>query len=373
MSHTTWVLYALISFYFLLDRGRPRLFGALSGLFFGLALNTRTIETVVLIPAWGVVLLAYLAPREGRREAMSYFGAFLAGGALMALAMLAFNAAITGDPFNAPYTRDGGADDVLGFNNGFTFDVGLRNLQALLMAFLLVFNNWPAWVGLGFVALPFLLGTRNRWDYFCLVCALFVTGIYLFYRYSGLYEGPRYWYQAVPFLIFLTARGAETAASLLGQVVAFVRLRLTQDARPAHWAGLAVVYAFLAALVINGTGGWLFSWNTSWLEEDIPEVQNDVDEVYGIFGMDDRLLRMVDAANLKNALVLVKTCGFFDGINCYTAVALENNLDYNGNIVWARYIEGEVRDVVDVYPGRKVYVADFDDRELRPYDPRIDR
>ena len=33
-------------------------------------------------------------------------------------------------------------------------------------------TGWPAYVGLAFVLAPFLLGTRNRWDYFCLACAL---------------------------------------------------------------------------------------------------------------------------------------------------------------------------------------------------------
>ena len=36
----------------------------------------------------------------------------------------------------------------------------------------MVFTGWAMWVGLALVGLPFLLGTRKKWDYFCLIAAL---------------------------------------------------------------------------------------------------------------------------------------------------------------------------------------------------------
>ena len=373
MSHNTWTLYVLLSLLFLLQRERPLLYGALSGLFFGLALNTRTVETAMLIPPFAAVLGGYLAPKEGRGTALRYLGAFLAGGGLMALAMLGYNAAATGDPLTAPYTRDTGADNVLGFDSEFTLDVGLRNVQALLMSLLLVFNAWPAWVGLAFVLLPFVLGTRNRWDYFCLASVLLVAGVYVLYRWSGLYEGPRYWYQAVPFLILLTARGAECAARLIGDAAAQVRGRLLRDLRPARWAGLLVVYAFVAYLVVAGTGGWLFGWNKTWLEADVPQVQAELADVRDFFDIDDRLVKLGRELDLENALVLVQPCGFFQSLACYGTVFLENSVAFDGDVVWARYITGRNAEIVAAFPGRAVYVADWEGGpSIAPYNPAED-
>ena len=244
MSHNTWVFYLLVSLYFLLNRERPLLYGALAGLFFGLVANTRLVEAVMLMPPFGVLLYSFIRPKETRRENLKYVGAFLGGGALMVLAMLGYNAAITGDPLEPAYVAWGA--DTLGFVDGHTFDIGMRTMQSHLMGLILVLHAWPVWVGLGFVLLPFILGTRNTWDYFLMVCAFLVAVIYILYETGMLYMGPRYWYQAVPFLILLTARGIEMAAFGLGELVTKLRTRYLNDTRPAHWAGALVVYAWVA-------------------------------------------------------------------------------------------------------------------------------
>lgn len=374
MSHITWLFYVLLSWLFLLDKRRSILSGAIAGLAFGLALNTRTLETAMLIPVWGLILLSYLRLKPGRVEAARFIAAFLVGGLLMVIAMLGYNAAITGNPLNAPYTRDGGASAVLGFNDGFTFDIGLRNQQAELMSLLLVLNGWPAFVGLGLVLLPFICGTRNVWDYFCLTSILLVTGIYVLYRYSGLYEGPRYWFQTMPFLMFLAARGAEYAVLLISGGARQIRGRLLNDWRPPRWAGVAVVYAFLAFLVIDGTGGWLIGWNDRWNEEDVPQVQNEVSQLRGIYGVDNSFVEIARSQKIHNALILVRPCGNFASVACYSSVFLENNVAYNGDIVWARWIAGRNQDIIEAFPGRRVYVASHDNiPTIEAYVAGVDR
>jgi hypothetical protein len=363
MSHNSWTLYILASFFFLLSRQRPLIYGGLAGLFFGLALNTRTIEAVMLVPAWGVVLLAYIRPRRlsreavfERREELKYFAAFLFGGALTILAMLGYNWSITGDPLTAPYVHQG-TSVVLGFNTGFTFDVGLRNEQTLLMSLILVLNGWPAYVGLALVGLPFALGTRNKWDYFLLGCVLLVTGIYVAYRWSGLYEGPRYWYQAMPFLPLLSARGAESAVHLIGAAIVRLRTRFWNDARPARWAAVVVAYGLLALLVIDGTGGWLRGHNHAWNGDDVPGVPSDPSYIRSLYLADNSLNNLAAEQDLEQALVLVKPCGPFLSLACYDTVFIHNSVDWNGNIVWARYLANENAKTVEAFPGRRVYVA----------------
>ena len=192
MSHNTGVLYILLALYFILRRERPVFFGLLAGLAFGLGANTRLLNMAALVPPFAVLLLSYALPLADRRNATAHIAAFVAGGLLMGAALLAYNYGVTGDPLTLTYA--GTANDssqLFGFRDGHTLDIGIRNQQAQLTALLLVFNGWPAFVGLGFLCLPFLLGTRNRWDYFCLACAAIPMAVYIFYRFSGIYEGPR--------------------------------------------------------------------------------------------------------------------------------------------------------------------------------------
>ena len=336
-------------------------------------MNTRTLESAALIPAWSAVLLAYVLPREGRRESLRYLVAFLAGGALTGVAMLGYNVSITGDPFTAAYAHDG-TGSVIGYTKGFTFDIGLRNEQTLLMAFILVFNGWPALVGIAFIFLPFILGTRNRWDYFCAACALSVTGVYVIYRWSGLFEGPRYWYQAVPFLILLTARGAEVAAQRMGDVAIWFRSRLLHDGRPAHWAGILIVYALVAVLVVDGTGGFIYGWNKAWLEPDVPAVPNELKYLRALHLADDTLLNLSKRQKLGNALVLVKPCGPLQSLACYDTVFVKNSVNFDSEIVWAIYLPGKNATTVDAFPGREVYVATAGEgASIVPYDPLHDQ
>jgi hypothetical protein len=374
MSHITWVFYVLLSMLFMLQRDRTLLSGALAGLFFGLALNTRALEAVMIMPPFAIALAWPLLRQETRAEAAGRCFGFLAGGAVAVVLMLVYNAILAGDPLTLPYHGSSGVREVIGFSNGHTLSIGLRNMQALAMALILLLNGWPALVGVTLVLLPFLLGTRNPWDYFCAACVLLLTSVYLLYRYAagdgGLYEGPRYWFQAMPFLMLLSARGAVLAAGAIGDVATRLRARLTGDLRPARWAGAAVVAPVLLLLIADGTGGWLFAWNEDWAHGHVPQVQNDINGLHDIYGVDNRLVKLQAELQLENALILVPGCGF-DGSNlaCYDTVFNENSVDFNGDVVWARNLPELNERVIAAYPGRSVYVATWEPVSIVPYQP----
>jgi hypothetical protein len=276
----------------------------------------------------------------------------------MGAALLAYNYGVTGDPLTLTYA--GTANDssqLFGFREGHTLDIGIRNQQAQVTALLLVFNGWPAFVGLAFVCLPFLLGTRNRWDYFCLACAAIPMAVYVAYRFSGIYEGPRYWYETIPFLVLLAARGAAISAERMTVAAAWLHDRIRIGPWPRSWAGYAVVYATIGVLVVYGGGGWLFGWAE---EQDTPLIPYQASAIEGLFGVDDRLDRLADGLELKNALVLVRPCGFFASPACYGSVFLRNQPDFDGEVVWALYDESFNDRTIAAFPGREVYVATWD-------------
>jgi hypothetical protein len=368
MSHNTGVLYILLSLYFILRRDRPVLYGLIAGLAFGLGANTRLLNMVALVPPFGVLLLAYALPQQGRRDAMAHLAGFIAGGLLMGAALLAYNYGVTGDPLTLTYAGTANdSSELFGFRNGHTLDIGIRNQQAQVTALLQVLHAWPLWAGLALVCLPFLLGTRNRFDYFCLACAAIPMAVYVFYRFSGVYEGPRYWYEAMPFLMLLSARGIE----LTGRLLNAVAFRLRSGAVNPIVTGPALVYAAVAALVLWGSGGWLFGWHAPL---DSPNLPTRASEIDGVFGIDDRLDRLADETPLNDALVLVKPCGFFESVHCYGTVFLRNDIDFDGDVVWARYIAGRNQEIIDAFSGRDVYVASWDpEAGIEPYDAAVDR
>jgi hypothetical protein len=369
-SHISWVFYVLMSFFLLLQRQRIWLFGALAGIFFGLAVNTRVLEAIALILPFAVALAWPLVRQETRMEAAARCLGFLAGGVFAASLMLISNVVLTGDPLGFAYAdwSDANNFNSLGFQNGHTLSGALRDMQATLMALILVLNGWPAVVGLALVVLPFLLGSRNAWDYFCLACAVLVTGAYVIYPGIGFYEGPRYYFQAVPFLMLLSARGAVLAAGLIGAAATTLRTELTGDLRPARWAGAAVVTPFLLFLIADGTGGWLFGWNKNWVSADVPEVQSDVNDLHDIWGLNNRLLNLAAEMDIKeNALVLVRPCAY-SFHSCYDTVFNQNSVDFDGDVVWAHYVPELNERLIAAYPGRNVYVANWDPVFIVPYE-----
>jgi hypothetical protein len=163
------------------------------------------------------------------------------------------------------------------------------------------------------------------------------------------------------------------AAAGLGDLATELRSRYLHDTRPAHWAGAAVVYAWVGALVLWGAGGWLLGWHEDeWTELDVPQVQASLAEVDFIYGFDNRLIELEKQLKPRNALILVKPCGNYNSFACYNTVFDRNSLNFDGSVLWARYIPELNQETIAAYPGRTVYVADFDESTIRLYDDAID-
>ena len=366
MSHNTAAFSVLATLLFLVKRERPILFGVIAGLMFGLGVNTRPLTMAALVLPFGVIILMHLR-NESPRAWFKHSGAFVVGVGLMLVAMLAYNQGITGDPLTTTYSlSDGGSEELFGFRDGHFLDIGLRNVQAQMMSLLQVLSAWPSFVGLGLVLLPFLMASRNRWDYLLLASVLLPMAIYVGYRFSGLFGGPRYWFEIAPFLLLLSARGIDFAARLLVDLSRELAWRIKLARPPAPWAGYAIIYGAVVVLMIYGTGGWLTGLAR---DQNSPLVPYQASAIEGLFGVDARLVKLADEAELENALVLVEPCGFFGSYACYGSVFLRNLPDFNGDEVWALYLPETNEATIAAFPGRDVYVASWDDGgSLRVYE-----
>jgi hypothetical protein len=369
MSHNTGALYVLLSLLFISLMDRRRIWLAVAaGVCFGLLFNTRPLTAMALVLPYGAFLLTRLLPEEDRLREVRMLAGFAAGGLLMLGAYWIYNWGSTGDPFSSGYQVGGDLDQAVGFGGRHTVNAGIQNEQTQLSFLLLVFNGWPLYIGMMFVLLPFILGTRSLWDWFFLASAVFVMGAYSLFEGSGVMHGPRYWYEAVPFLMLLTARGADRAADVLSAGARFTQ-RVLFGLRPpdavARWVGTGVVYSIVLVFVGAALAGWLFGKQDGWVADFVPD---RAVALKGFNDADDRILKLVDEEDLDNALVLVEACPHWQ---CYGTVFWKNSPDLDGNIVYARDIPERLGAVLALYPDRDVYRATYTSPGLVRYEGPI--
>jgi 4-amino-4-deoxy-L-arabinose transferase-like glycosyltransferase len=361
MSHNTAAFYLLLSIFFLVlhDR-RPVLFPFLSGIFFGLLFNTRPLTAAALVLPYGAMLLSFLIPPGQRKQGLKQIAAFAAGGLLMLVAYYLYTWGATGSPFTISDTQAN--KNNVGFSGLHSVAAGIENEQTQLSMLALVLNDWPLYLGVSVLLLPFALGTRHKWDWFFLSCAVMTMGAYTIYYSPGIMHGPRYWYEATPFLLLLTARAADLAGTLLAAGAARLRARITRrDAPSAEWAALLVTYAFVTVLVVWGSYAWLRSDAKPWRIDLMPARAKDL---RGFNGANDQFAKTVDAAQLHNALVLMQLCPNWQ---CYGSLFWKNSPTLDGDIVYARNVVSEHQRLFDQYPDRQVYVGDWAAHTLLPY------
>jgi len=141
-------------------------------------------------------------------------------GALLPLAgFFWYNAQLTGDPWLMPFHLDRPWDRI-----GFGVGIGARgfhdlaealwNLQRNLQEMMARLYGWPAYLTLAPAMLLFLLGRGRRWDLFWLLLLLGQVVAYLFYWADAVMFGPRYYYETLPSLLILSARGFEELSRL---------------------------------------------------------------------------------------------------------------------------------------------------------------
>ncbi len=214
LFYLVWGLWALLRFM----QGGSGWNLPLSALSFGMAALTRDqvalLYIAILLPGTIFVTWKHARSRPGRTR-WSLAAAWLGFIAILLTYVefyLGLNTVLTGDPFLTPrqifFAGDHwGFGTGIGFYGQHTLAAGLVNLDELLTSLQIDLFGWPFYLTLAFIALPFLLLRARRSDWFLLV-ALSVTVVsYTGYFYHGIYLGPRYLFEDLPFLLILTARG----------------------------------------------------------------------------------------------------------------------------------------------------------------------
>ncbi|MDE3230960.1 MAG: hypothetical protein KGO05_13860, partial [Chloroflexota bacterium] len=271
LSHTIALCYLVWGWWALLRcladarARRAPLYAALAGLLWLLAALTRDTSAIFIAVAGGGAL--WLGWRRGwlagwRRD---WRGPLLCGLALYVAALLglvvsaAYNGALTGDSAVTPRQLFSPGDHYgfgqgVGFYGQHTLAAGFVNLDQLLASLAIDLYGWPFYLTLALLLIPFLARRAVAADVVMLLGAAALIFAFVGYFYAGIYLGPRYLYEALPFLLILTARGwlalagagrvARARGAALGGASAAPPL-----AAP-RWAGTLALTSALALAVV---------------------------------------------------------------------------------------------------------------------------
>jgi hypothetical protein len=129
------------------------------------------------------------------------------------------NDALTGSPWTLPRALFAPSDrfgfgDGIGFHMRHTLAAGLANTDELLTLWQFDAVGWPPLFTYGLALLPFLLGRAHAWDALALGGVLAFVVAYVAYFYHGIALGPRYYFEAMPWLLLLLARGTQVLAQV---------------------------------------------------------------------------------------------------------------------------------------------------------------
>lgn len=193
------------------DRGGTRRWYALSGVLLGASFVTREAATVLFALPLGARLLA-----TRRWQPVVWLGAC---GLPFLVAYLVYNAQLTGSALLLPRTIFDPSDhfgfgDGIGFHTRHTLAAGLANTDELLTLLQFDLFGWPPLFALGLLGLPFLLRRAETWDALAAGGVLAFVVAYAAYFYHGIALGPRYYFEAMPWLLLLGGRGVQVLARL---------------------------------------------------------------------------------------------------------------------------------------------------------------
>lgn len=232
MSHTMALFFTVYFLWMLVrfTRGWRWYDLALAAIFAVGLLLTREFSAAVI----GVFATIYLLGgqwRALRQRAKTIWPAFILATSILLSGLtiyLRYNLLQTGSATLLPRTLFFPGDRYgfgqgIGFYGQHTFAAGMVILDQLLTILLIDLYGWPFYLTLALLPLTFLRRDAGiRWDLFCALLLVVLVGAQAGYFYHGIYLGPRYLFETLPFFLLLTARGVAGLGATLARVARWI-------------------------------------------------------------------------------------------------------------------------------------------------------
>ncbi len=330
MNHTTALFFFLMFLLYVAKslRNGSFLHGFLAGTGLGMLVNIRPYSAAAL--AVPVFLLILIVIFKDRSRILRPFLGFLLSSFLFLGILLAFNTLTNGHPLVFGFQALWGTKVNPGFGKG-AWGAPHSPLNGLLQTFSnfdginKYLFEWPV-PSLLFVAILFMTGTRNRWDFVLLGTFLSLAFAYFFYWFQDWCFGPRFLFEASVPLILLTARGIESLPLLWRDVLGFKTS--IQRVRIASLGILLLLFGI--GFASNIPPHMQFYGNTYW-------------------GVNAKLLREVEARGISNAVIFVRA-NYGNGF-------IGNDPFFRKSVIYANDLGDENRRLMAAFPGYRYYRA----------------
>lgn len=283
---------------------------------------------------------------------------------LSALITWSYNAALTGSISLSPRALFFAGDHYgfglgVGFYGQHTLAAGFVNLDQLLVSLATDLYGWPFALTLPFLLIPFLARRAVATDVVMLLGAAAMTFAFVGYFYAGIYLGPRYLYEALPFLLILTARGwlalADVGQAARAGGAAWTEARgatPTSLAMP-RWAGALSLTGALALALVG-------CWALFYLPRQIALHTNFTGMEAGVAIN----FAALEHPPLRNALVVTGNSQLYG----YTLFALNDPL-LRGNVIYAEGGPESYAALHSAFPTRALYALVIDSEGNVAYIP----
>jgi len=223
-------------------------------------------------------------------------------------------------------------DEKIGFGHiGHTPLRGVKNTLEMLSLLKLNLFGWPCCFL--FAVLLIFLGKKHKWDVIALAGVLCLIIGYGFYHWIDFSFGPRFYFEMLPLLVLLCARG-------MTKFPEYIRKRGIRGICLESFVYWFVMISFLFAFV------FYIPPLTRMYHRDYNQIVNT------------RVASLAGENQIHNALVFMRD---LEGYNFYASGFLANSLDFQGDVVYA--IDGgqeQNQSVISAYPGRDVFFFEFD-------------
>jgi hypothetical protein len=353
MSHTSSMffnaLFLLFVFRFL--RKQSTLNGLAAGAALGMAFLIRPVNAVL----FGVPFLAYGAVRlirEGRPIIKSLL-AFVAGLGPFGLTLLLYNFLTNGGPFRMGYLVRYGRSYSVIFGRAATMDFDYTPLFAAsqisdnIRALNSGLFGWPLSSFLAVLPLFWLArlkpGDRKK-DLFLAGAVVWLFLAFYFFWGAFVFIGPRMFFDAVPLLLLLSARGIAELPALLGRASRWFR---PEAARKVTAAVLVCLVAYAFAYYFPR---FLRPAHERWIFDRYD---------HRFAGTTARLHRAISAQALHQAVVVLRFLhgpprAFPEG--GWGSGFLQDDPGLKNRIIYARYKSGELSRLMSCFPDRQFYI-----------------
>ncbi|GER87325.1 hypothetical protein KDW_14870 [Dictyobacter vulcani] len=317
---------------------------------FGLAALTRDLVGVlwiVLVTAISIYLCWSQVRLSWRRWWLPFLVAL--GLALCFVGIsLGFNQLLTHDPLLSPrslfYAPDTwGFGSGIGFYGQHTLAAGLVNLDENLTSLAIDLYGWPFYTTLAFMAIPFLTRQARLIDWLLLLCLVLMAGAYIGYFYHGIYLGPRYLFETLPFLLGLTARGIVTLAAL-GRKPGHSIVQWSKDTATNHVSLAAPRWSLSTVLLV----GSLLACNLLYFLPRQIEVHKDYNGLPANYQID---MAAIYQPQFHHAIVVTNNYVFYQMV-----LFPINDPVLHNDVIYALAGEpAQYAQLHQAFPGRKIY------------------